>query len=362
MRTSILGAVAGAATLALVAGSFSPAVAAPAPGPAAQSTQWMGGELKDGLLHNPNFGGFDDYGLTLDFGFALEAAGKNKLVKQIRTGMAPNAAAYAGSGTSIYAGSTAKLASFAEAAGANPANFGGVDLIAQLEGRVATSGPITGRIEDQSDFGDYANVVGQGFAVRALSEADSPQATSATDFLLAQQCDAGYFRVYFTEDKDVADQSCDGAPAAEKKADTDATALTILNLLEADDSPEVKAAIRSGVQWLRSQQKANGAFGGGAQTKPVNANSTALAAWVFAERDLCAPAKKSATWVKGLQLTRNYGPKKLSEKGAVAYNKKALNDAKKKGITKETQDQFRRATAPSSVALLALTKAGCKSL
>lgn len=360
MRRSILGAVAGAATLALVAGTVGPAAAAP--GPAAQSTQWMGGELKNGVLHNPQFN-FDDYGLTLDFGLAFDATDKNKLVKKVRQGLAPNVGAYTGTGGTVYAGATAKMASFAEAAGANPANYGGVDLIAQLEGTVAESGPITGRIEDTSEFGDYANVVGQGFAVRALAEADSPKAGDATDFLLQQQCSAGYFRVYFTTDKTAADQSCDGAPAAQKKPDTDSTALALLNLIEADDdSPAVKTAISSGVKWLKGQQKANGGFGGGPLTKAANANSTALAAWVLAERNQCAPAGKAAKFVKGLQLTRNYGNKKFKEKGAVAYNRKALNDAKKKGINKTTQDQFRRATAPSSVALVALTKAGCKGL
>ena len=68
----------------------------------------------------------------------------------------------------------AKAATFARVAGANPTSYGGVNLVTRLEERVSATAPIVGRIEDRSSFGDYANTLGQSYAVRALTEAVDP--------------------------------------------------------------------------------------------------------------------------------------------------------------------------------------------
>ena len=64
-----------------------------------------------------------------------------------------------------------------------------------------------------------------------------------------QQCDKGYFRQYFTADKTRADQSCQGAPRAERGASTDATALAVLALQDVKGS-KAKAAVKKAVAWL----------------------------------------------------------------------------------------------------------------
>ena len=74
----------------------------------------------------------------------------------------------------------------------------------------------------------------------------APRPTSATAFLLAQQCDKGYFRQYFTADKTRTDQSCQGAPRAERGASTDATALAVLALQDVQGS-KAKAAVKRAV-------------------------------------------------------------------------------------------------------------------
>ena len=90
---------------------------------------------------------------------------------------------------SITPAPTAKAAVLALSQDKDPHAFGGVDLVEQLEGRVAASAPITGRIEDAYDptdefGGDFANVIGQAYAAQALSLVGSAKATSATAFLL----------------------------------------------------------------------------------------------------------------------------------------------------------------------------------
>ncbi|MEZ5112873.1 MAG: hypothetical protein R2693_05175 [Nocardioidaceae bacterium] len=125
------------------------------PSPAAKAaSQWLVGQLTNGLIHNNGYGGFDDYGLTVDTGLALIATGTQPAaVTTVANALAANIDSYVGDGTtSIYAGSTGKAAVFAKDAGRDPASFGGRNLIAQLEGTVDTA-PIAGRIRRTSSPG-----------------------------------------------------------------------------------------------------------------------------------------------------------------------------------------------------------------
>ena len=72
--------------------------------------------------------------------------------------------------TAAYAGATAKAAVLGTTLGLDPTDVGGLDLPAQLEGLVSTEGPTAGRVVDAGPD-DFANVVGQTFAVRALDGA-----------------------------------------------------------------------------------------------------------------------------------------------------------------------------------------------
>ncbi len=228
---------AAAATVLTVGLAPAPAGAASAydPKPAKAGAGWLSGEVTDGLVHNEQFD-FDDVGLSIDVALGLDAAGKKPtVVKAITKAVAKNVVFYTTFAPSVYAGATAKAAVLALEQDKNPRSFGGVDLVTQLEGRVASAAPIAGRIEDAYDpedefGGDFANVVGQAFAAHALTLAGSAKAGATTSFLLQQQCDKGYFRLYFTTDKTRSDQSCQGAPRTERGASTDATALAILAL------------------------------------------------------------------------------------------------------------------------------------
>ncbi len=301
---------------------------------------WLATQLSNGLVHNDQYD-FDDYGLTADAGLGLIKAGSNPaMVRQISHALAQRVDAYVtGSDPAeLYAGSTAKLATFAQASGGNPRSFGGVDLIARLESTVASNAPIAGRISDTSQYGDYANTFGQAYAARALSVAGSPKAAAATEFLLAQQCASGFFRIAFNADSTAAAQGCvEGQPGSEP--DVDATALAVVSLTEASAtgslSGPVRAAVDKATAWLIAQQHADGSFGGSATTPTSNTNSTGLAAWALANAGACTVAGKAAGWIGGLQLTSG------AEAGAVAYDSAGLVA----GIDPATRDQWRRATA-----------------
>ncbi|HSU02157.1 MAG TPA: hypothetical protein VLK03_06370, partial [Nocardioides sp.] len=143
--------------------------------PSTIAAQWIAGELTNGLVVG-EFG--PDFGLTIDTGMALSTvAGQGATVTAINNALEPRIAEYVGDGTKeSYAGPLAKAAAFARTAKKNPTSYGGRNLLAELEARTAdaaaagaTPNPLAGRVSDKSEFGDFANVVGQSYAVRALS-------------------------------------------------------------------------------------------------------------------------------------------------------------------------------------------------
>jgi hypothetical protein len=261
-----------------------------------------------------------------------------------------------GDAGSHYAGATAKALWLAHLVGANPHRFGGTDLQQTLEGQVSASG----RIHDTSQYGDYANVIGQSYAAAALSKAGSAKAGKATRFLLQQQCGRGFFRLNFS-DPSAADQSCAGAPASLRAPDTDVTALAVLMLRTVDHPrPAVRHAIADAVTWLKRNQAKDGSFGGGTSTKASNSNSTGLAAWALGESGACRAARRAATWVEGLQVTsKQSGTKLRRQVGAIAYDRAGFRAGRTHGITAETQDQWRRASAQAAPGLAYLKAAAC---
>ncbi len=96
-RATRAAALATATALAVTTVALAGAAPASAVTPAGDASNWLSGELTNGLIHNPNFvpGGFDDYGLTIDTAFAIQAVGGNEgVVRQIRDAMAPQMPTY----------------------------------------------------------------------------------------------------------------------------------------------------------------------------------------------------------------------------------------------------------------------------
>jgi hypothetical protein len=359
MRTTMHRRVAALATPLLALSGLAVTGAPPAtavthdPAPVSAGAAWATSQLTNDLL-TVRFGGtdFPDYGLSADLAISLaEVGGHGATVTAISNAVAADIETYVGDGTvESYAGALGKAAVLAEAAGADPASYGGVDLVARLEGRVGTSGATAGRIADASAFGDFANVIGQAYAVQALDEAGSSLTGSATDFLLEQQCAAGWFRLDFSDPGD-ADQSCDGDSGA--MPDTDVTAFAVLLLRTQAADPDVSAALASAVTWMQSSQKADGSFGGGTSTEAANANSTGLAGWALGERGATVDAEQAATWLRQHQLA-NAGtclPYAAADRGALAYNDAARSAAAAHALTPDTRDQYVRATAQALPAL-----------
>lgn len=347
-----LTAVPALALSTLAALPSAPASAAePDPAPAAAGAAWLEDQLTAGVIHNDQFD-FDDYGLTIDLGLALvEVGGHDATVDAVSTALAAGIENYVGDGvTESYAGPLAKAAVFARAAGDDPTAYGGVDLVDRLEARVLSDDQQAtfGRIQDLSAFGDFANVIGQAYAARALDEAGSLElAEPATEFLQQQQCTEdteGFFRQDFSA-VDAPDQSCDGDAAAEPS--TDVTALAVLELQGQTDDTDVQADIDDAVAWLLAEQNPNGSFGSGADIPTPNTNSTGLAGWALGVEEQTAAPERAAAWARGHQAddpapcTTALEP----DLGAIAYDGAAQRAGRIDGITTQTQDQWRRATS-----------------
>lgn len=309
--------------------------------PQAAAADWLERQVTDGVAHNRQYK-YDDYSLSADIAFGLHTVdGRDADVQAIAKAVAANLKAYVapGFGTLTSAGAEAKALVLAEDAGAESSG-----LVDGLERTVSTSGPSKGRIADTLDpkskkAVDYANVIGQSYAVQGLAAAHSPLADSATAYLLEQQCDDGWFRVTFTADRTAPDQSCAGDKTA--TPDVDATAFAALALASLDEpDAAARSALDKAVAWLGTQQAADGSFQA-AQPKVANADSTGMAGWALGTAGDTDAAGKAATWVAQHQL--GCGAKTAA--GAVAYDDSGLAQLKAKGITVANEGQTRLATA-----------------
>lgn len=316
------------------------------------AADWLAGELTNGLMVG-KFG--PDFGLTIDTGLALSSVGNGPAVAAINSAFEPRVAEYVGDGTKeSYAGPLAKAATFARAAKENPTSYGNVNLVTRLEERTAdaSAGATAGRISDKSEFGDFANVVGQSYAVRALSLANSQEAAAARDFLLKQQCPSGFFRLSFDKAAS-ATQSC-AEGVAGSQPDPDVTSIAVINLVESrDNTPAVRDALAKAGSWLAARQRGSGAFRGGTGTAVINTNSTSLGGYALGLLKNRAAALKAAIWVRKLQPVDKFKCRTALTKdtGAVAYRKEAVATAKTAGITADARDQWRRATAQAVLGL-----------
>ncbi len=334
-------------TLTLV-GLAQPSYADPTPA-YNSANAWLASELTNGLFHfvidSPNPDPdieYDDYGLSIDAGFAALGTGGTAVATQIRDAVATHINDYItgeafGDAGSTYAGPAAKALVYAQASGGVPTSFGGVNLVSRLEGVVGASG----RLADVSTFGDNANTIGQSFAARGLTTAGSAKVGDVSAFLLKQQCPAGFFRL------DLGDTQC----AVNTEPDTDVTAFAMLNLQNQSQKPEVSAALTKAAAWLVTTQAADGSFGGGAVTAAPNTNSTGLAAWALGETCRVAAAQKAAAYVRGFQVPAGQTGPLGTEVGAIAYDSAARTLGQSQGITGATSDQWRRATAQAAPGL-----------
>ena len=337
--TSGLAAVALAASLfahpLLVTGAAAatPAQAADAAG------DWIVGELVDGVVIG-DYG--PDAGSGIDAALALEALGRTADAEKVADGLGPLLVSVNDPYTfgyvktseydypegqdpvylreGYYANATAKAAAFVERLGGDAASrYSEIDLLDQLE---TLTDDATGRISDDSSYPtDYANSIGQAFAVEALTAAGSSEASAATDRLLARQCEAGFFPLGL-------DGSC---PTSELHPDV--TALVLISLVESGlTSPEATAAVQDAADWLESVQLADGSFPGDGGAEGANTNGTGLAGWALGLAGRTQAAAAAGAWVRARQVADAGACVSRAPNGAIAFNAADYEAARSGGL------------------------------
>jgi hypothetical protein len=320
------------------------------------ASNWLDSQVSRGRIHNGQYD-FDDWGLTIDTAFALTASGGHRRTLRAMTAAIEHHyyKSYATFSGDKIAGAMAKSLLAAEVHGKNPRKFGGHNLRKAVLSLVApgSAGFEAGRVRDSGDS-DFSNTFAQAYAVMGLARSGGARA-STVDYLLKQQCSAGYFRL-----TEVAGESCDDSASA---ADVDATALAIeaLKSASAHGLAIPARAVGRAANWLEHAQRENGSFRGGTTTPGPNANSTGLAAQALRSvPGHRVQVRKAARYIRSLPITRQRHGAAAKDIGAIAYNRAALKNALKNGIQKIERDQFRRSTAQAVFAFAPLSMANLR--
>lgn len=315
--------LAGTAALTAIALCSAPAQAATNPQDAAAA--YLAAALAaDGNHLSASYGGesYPDNGLTVDavLGLAAAAVGGNQ-IKASTDWLVANAATYTGTSAEGYVGGTAKQAVLLQATGRSASA-----VLTQLKGFEQPDG----RFSDASEWGDYSSTITQSWALIALKRAGAGATTKAIDFLAAQQCSDGGFRLK------LADKTC--------VSDPDATSFAVQALAA---NGRTGAVAKAG-DYLAGVQTASGGVRGGASTASPNSNSTGLAAVAFTLAGKSANAARATAFVKSLQFGCS-APVGL--RGAIAYDKPSFDAQIAKGAKATASDQENRATPQAMLAL-----------
>jgi prenyltransferase beta subunit len=174
-------------------------------------------------------------GSTMEAVFAMVAAGEDPTT-WTQNGNTPISflESRASSATALP-GDNAKLILAAMAAGRNPREFGGVDLVASLEAQLEENGLYGGS--------DTGNVVAQALAMMALHATGRPVPDAAVDWLVGVQLDDGSWS-----------WNGDTTPGS---GDSNSTALVVQALVAAGGQ---QAAVDKAVEYLHDVQNEDSGF------------------------------------------------------------------------------------------------------
>jgi prenyltransferase beta subunit len=217
------------------------------------AVQYLTDNLVDGTHYEPFGPGFPDVGLTLDAAFALAANGSaDDTLADITSYVATNQNDFTflnGPNADFASGgAVGKVALLAEVTGNDPRAFGGVDLIAGLDGLNCTDGTTTGcagagnYLYAQSVFSQALGVIAQ------LRAGDTAGAAGPVTFLLGLQHASGAFPSVI--------------PGSD--SDVDSTAMAAMALALLPDDAAAQTALDKALTWIAGQQEADGGFPGAA--------------------------------------------------------------------------------------------------
>ena len=227
--------------------------------------------------------------------------------------------------TELYAGPLAKTALLAMTVGDDPHAFGDYDLLARL----ASLETKDGRYADHSAYGDTSNTYTQALALMAVERGGQTPPATAVQFLTAQQCADGGFRLF--------------VESADCVSNPDATSMAAIALAGNDSGAAGQA-----LDFLEGAMNAAGGIAGGVGAATPNTNTTGLAAAAFAVAGRTEAFERATGFLRSLQL--GCGTTE-SVRGAIAYDKASYAALLAAGASATASDQERRATTQAAFGL-----------
>jgi hypothetical protein len=217
-------------TVALVLWSAAPAMAG-----SPEALDWLRAHQSADGGFAGDFDSASGLGATMEAVFAIVAGGEDPAAWS-QAGNTPISFLESQASSALSTpGDTAKLILAALAAGRDPRDFGGIDLVSSLEAKSDDSGLYGGA--------EAGNVVSQSLAILALKAAGRPIPASALDWLVAVQLDDGSWS-----------WNGDTTPGS---GDSNSTALALQALVAAD---EQDAVVNKALEYLHGVQNEDGGF------------------------------------------------------------------------------------------------------
>ena len=339
----------------LLLGAAGSAQAAPT-GEQSDSGAWLAGELVDGLAGPAD--STSTYGLSIDTYVALDRLDVEAPTRAaIADAVEANGAAYFGTGDP---GTTGKTAVLALLDGRDASDFGGVDLLGNLQDSVVQTDDESNGWARNVVGTDYSGGYSQPFVVSALVLAEDPLADDAATFLAAQQCGDGGFRSSYADFDPTTFANTTYVPnGPECFSDLDGSLFALNALLDADEAgiDGLGDDIEAAADYVVANQAADGSL---SQTDFTNggtyksSNSTGLAASSLDRAGESAAALKAADWVRSVMVTpalAGDGSPLAGEAGAIAASDTDFAEARTSGIDEFGRSVWLRATAQAALAL-----------
>ena len=173
----------------------------------------------------------------------------------------------------LFPESAGLLLAAASAAREDPAGFGGMDLVTELE---AAFHPATGAYSTTAaqDFSSgAASDLNQAWAILGLSAAGRPVPISATNYLIDSQAPDGTWSF----------------------GDPDTTAYAVVALIESGNVEPADPAIQRAIEYFRASQTPDGGWRPSWDTDPINADTTG---WIVQALIVAGHSPTAESWVK----------------------------------------------------------------
>ncbi|HKZ85646.1 MAG TPA: prenyltransferase/squalene oxidase repeat-containing protein [Anaerolineae bacterium] len=173
----------------------------------------------------------------------------------------------------LFPESAGLLLAAASAAQEDPTDFGGMDIVAELEASFRPATGVYSTTAAQDFASGTASDLNQAWAILGLSAASRPVPISATSYLIDSQAPDGTW--FF--------------------GDADTTAYAVVALIESGNVEPADPVIQKAIEFFRASQTPEGGWRPSWDTDPINADTTG---WIMQALIVAGDAPTAESWAK----------------------------------------------------------------